>query len=189
MTEKDPKNESGLIDEVFANYSELQKDLPQVNKPYLIYLKSVSLTLKEGFEATRDLARGSTSLFIDKSSSSDFFGLLPGLLGEVKKGLAILSVSKEAEGWVHLDYEFIPEFGSKEAMLVTPQEMHAFLKNADKTASYVFYIDHTDGRVKKIDVCYCERGWHFEYDNFDDMGTFGDELIVHHKKAEEVALV
>ena len=95
MPESELGTEKELIDQVFADYETLKQDLPpEAGKPYLTTLRNISVALKEDFEINRDLGPRSTSLFIDKNSINNFFGLLPGLLGETKNGCVTLSISE-----------------------------------------------------------------------------------------------
>ena len=140
------------------------------------------MTLLPTFEAGKDLAIGSRTLFISKNGATDFFEAVPGFLGASRGGLVDLSVSTINRNVTLIDDNLITEFGSMETLLVTPQEMHAFLNNAEKTEGYFFYINHQLLRLVRVKARYRDNGWVFSINKFGESLVLGSEMIVHPKK-------
>ncbi len=174
-------DQAALVDEVFSDYSELKKDLPPENQPYLVSQREVKVCCVHDFDVVSELGIESKSLPVHPFSDEAFFRLLPGFLG-VSDCEVTLSVSKSE--FTHLDSEFLPEFGGVEAMLVSPQEMHRFLQQADPNEEYFFYLMHTDGGVRRIDVHLERDKWYFMPWDLDEAPTLDYELMVHRKKKE-----
>ncbi len=140
------------------------------------------MALLPTFEAGKDLAIGSRTLFISKNGATDFFEAVPGFLGASRGGLVSLSVSAINGNITLIDDNLITEFGSIENLFVTPQEMHAFLNNAEKTEGYFFYINHQLLRLVRVKARYRDNGWVFTINKFGESLVLGSEMIVHPKR-------